>query len=136
MDSTYSSDDDELGNDEFLARVKLARRHRISYLETYSICPPLNDGQNISYELSGLRQMVSHLERYRIHPTPSQERRIAGSKRVERYQLEHGHRKVSGKGQLFLSITAHPAISIRSFEVCIFFTSVNSGCSSPCLNFS
>lgn len=51
-------------------------------------------------------------------PRPNEERRIAGSKRVERYQLEHGHRKGSGKGQLLQSITAHPALSTRSFEVC------------------
>lgn len=51
-----------------------------------------------------------------IYPT---KRRIAGSKRVERYQLEHGHRQYSGKGRLLQSITAHPSLSIQSFEVCV-----------------
>jgi hypothetical protein len=123
-DSSDDSDDDEIRENEFLARVALARRYRISVLETYSFCPPLNDGQNFNDELSGLRQMVSYNERYSIRPI-QERRRIAGSKRVERYQLEHVHRKGSGKGQLLQSITAHPAISTRSFEVCIFFTSVD-----------
>ena len=49
---------------------------------------------------------------------PNGERRIAGSKRVERYRHEHGHSKGSGQGQ---SIKAHPASSTRSFEVCAFY---------------
>ena len=62
----------------------------------------------------------------------NRERRIAGSKRVERYQLEHGHR--SGKGRLLQSITAHPVLSTRSFEVCFFLYI----CARPfsCLNLS
>ena len=51
-----------------------------------------------------------------IYPVP---RRIAGSKRVERYQLKHG--KGSENGRLCQSITAHPALSTQSFEVCSYF---------------
>ena len=46
---------------------------------------------------------------------PERERPIAGSKRVARYQSEQSRGK--GSGQLLQSITAHPALSTRSFEV-------------------
>ena len=72
---------------------------------------PTND------ELDMFSQNWYH-DRYLIRPNG--ERRIAGSKRVERYQLEHGHSKGSGKGRLLQSITAHPALSTRSFEVFFF----------------
>lgn len=56
------------------------------------------------------------------HPIfPNGERRIAGSKRVERYRREHGYSKGLGQGPLLQSITAHPALSTRSFEVCVFY---------------
>lgn len=64
-------------------------------------------------------------ERYLPVIRPNGERRIAGSKRVERYQLEHGHSKCLGKGRLLQSITAHPVLSTWSFEVRFFFTSVD-----------
>lgn len=82
-----------------------------------------DDGDNI--EFTGFEEYIRRLsqEMYGYLPVirPNGERRIAGSKRVERYQLEHGHNKLSGKGQLFQSITAHPALSTRSFEVCVCF---------------
>lgn len=86
-------------------------------------------GDNIKFELSTDNELerlyLYSYNRYLpvIYPTP---RRIAGSKRVERYQLEHGHSKGSEKGRLLQSITAHPTLSTRSFEVCVnFFTSVD-----------
>ena len=55
---------------------------------------------------------------------PKEERRIAGSKRVERYRHKHDHGKGLGQGPLFQSITVHPALSTRSFEVCVCSSSV------------
>jgi len=52
---------------------------------------------------------------------PHQERRIAGSKRVARYQSRQGYK---GSGRILQSITAHPALSTRSFEVCHYFFSI------------
>ena len=95
------------------------------------------DGDNIKYE-DGLERFswyiptrisshhfINILIRYHDSYLPAsskRERRIAGSKRVERYQLEHGDRKGSGKGWSLQSITANPALSTRSFEVCVFIT--------------
>jgi len=66
-------------------------------------------------ELERFTQRWYH-DRY-LMPTNGQ-RRIAGSKRVERYKREHGQSagNCSGQGPLLQSITAHPALSTRSFE--------------------
>ena len=55
-------------------------------------------------------------EHQEMLPAPGQivYRRIAGSKRVARYQNERG-----SSGQLLQSITAQPALSTRSFEVSV-----------------
>ena len=104
-------------NDEYnryLAMVELTRRYpTLLYMSD-------DDNENINYEFSAGMELaricgMEYLDRYTVRPI--QERRIAGSKRVERYQLEHRHRK----GQLLQSITAHPAISTRSFEVCVLY---------------
>ena len=90
-----------------------------------------DDSDNIKYDLEFdedperiVRNWLHAGDSYLPWLPQNRERRIAGSKRVERYQLEHGHRKGSGKGQLFQSITAHPALSTRSFEVCFFKNTV------------
>ncbi|KAF8806635.1 hypothetical protein BYT27DRAFT_7038090, partial [Phlegmacium glaucopus] len=44
---------------------------------------------------------------------PPKERRIAGSKRVARYLNKQGYKC---SGHILQSITAHPALSTRSFE--------------------
>ena len=107
-------DDDEYNR--YLAMVELTRRYpTLLYMSD-------DDNENINYEFSaGMDSELAricgmeYLDRYTVRPI--QERRIAGSRRVERYQLEHRHRK----GQLLQSITAHPAISTRSFEVCVLY---------------
>jgi len=71
------------------------------------------NGDNIKFEFSS----IDELERFsRTFYAAERPRRIAGSKRVERYQREHGCDQGSGQGLLLQSITAQPALSSRSFE--------------------
>lgn len=79
---------------------------------------------NIKFEFATQEELDNFRENYfgtRYFLPHSRERRIAGSKRVERYRKEHGCDKDSGQGLLLQSITAHPALSTRSFEVCFKF---------------
>lgn len=75
------------------------------------------NGDNIKFDLEF--STVEELDRWRrTLYTAQRPRRIAGSKRVERYlERERDCNKGSGQGLLLQSITAHPALSTRSFEV-------------------
>ena len=84
-----------------------------------------DDGDNIKYDIGTEEDLIRfsrHLygDGYLPNLRPNVERRIAGSKRVERYQLVHGRNKGSKRGWLLQSITAHPALLTWSFEVCVY----------------
>ena len=77
-----------------------------------------DNGDNIKFLFENDVQLLAFNKDYYRPVIPPAPRRIAGSKRVERYLREHGCDKGSGQGPLLQSITAHPALSTQSFEVC------------------
>ena len=79
---------------------------------------------DVKFEFGSQEELEMFTRRYLLNKYlfgPNGERRIAGSKRVERYQREHGHSKGSEQGPLLESVKAHPALSTGSFEVCAFY---------------
>lgn len=71
------------------------------------------NGDDIKFEFSSIEELQRFSRTFYAAKGP---RRIAGSKRVERYQREHGCDQGSGQGLLLQSITAQPTLSSRSFE--------------------
>lgn len=78
------------------------------------------NGDNIKFEFSEDESHWALAYDPELQWLKPKRRPIAGSKRVARYQMEQDQIH-SGVRQVLQSITAHPDLSTRSFEVCSNF---------------